>query len=293
MLKINMDDNRSENVPEDAAAVVADTEPMLSPTVNSTLCSENPKVVVVQPTQIHNLNVPMLSHSLLTDDESEHSSPSSSDEALSLPGIKISYDLTPFSSTLSSLHPVCRICQNPAEKNNALLTPCRCDGSLKYVHGTCLRHWIEVRLRRKKYQYPRNCELCGYLYRKRKYIKCREWKMRRISTRDKILHSIFILCIIAMVSSAVVTIQHLIYDSSNGGAHKYKVTEEEKASLTVTELITLTCGVVFFVTFMIAVTVEIKARHTIYDIFRNVIRHNTVWVIENYNRKLDTSLMRN
>ena len=28
-----------------------------------------------------------------------------------------------------------------------------------------------MRLRRKKYEFPCNCELCGYLYRKRKYIK--------------------------------------------------------------------------------------------------------------------------
>lgn len=52
---------------------------------------------------------------------------------------KISYEMTPYSSTLSSLHPVCRICQNPSEKNNVLITPCRCDGSLKHIHGTCLR----------------------------------------------------------------------------------------------------------------------------------------------------------
>ena len=52
---------------------------------------------------------------------------------------KISYEMTPYSSTLSSLHPVCRICQNPSEKRNVLITPCRCDGTLKHVHGTCLR----------------------------------------------------------------------------------------------------------------------------------------------------------
>lgn len=54
-------------------------------------------------------------------------------------GCKISYEMTPFSSTLSALHPMCRICQNPSEKKNVLITPCRCDGSLKHVHGTCLR----------------------------------------------------------------------------------------------------------------------------------------------------------
>lgn len=62
-----------------------------------------------------------------------------SKENASLVSIKISYDMTPYASTLSALHPICRICQNPNEKNNILISPCRCDGTLKHVHGTCLR----------------------------------------------------------------------------------------------------------------------------------------------------------
>lgn len=50
----------------------------------------------------------------------------------------ISYEPTPFSSTLSSLSPLCRICQCPSEAENILITPCRCDGSLKHIHATCL-----------------------------------------------------------------------------------------------------------------------------------------------------------
>lgn len=53
--------------------------------------------------------------------------------------VKVSYELTPFSSTQSSLFPVCRICHLPHEKSNVLISPCRCNGSVKHVHGTCLR----------------------------------------------------------------------------------------------------------------------------------------------------------
>lgn len=56
-----------------------------------------------------------------------------------IPPVTITYDMTPFSSTLSSLSPSCRICQCHNDMNNVLITPCRCDGSLKYIHGTCLR----------------------------------------------------------------------------------------------------------------------------------------------------------
>lgn len=57
----------------------------------------------------------------------------------SVPSVKVSYDLTPFSSTQSSLFPLCRICQLPHDKDNILITPCKCNGTLKHVHGTCLR----------------------------------------------------------------------------------------------------------------------------------------------------------
>lgn len=50
-----------------------------------------------------------------------------------------SYEQTPFSSTMSSLAPICRICQATGEPDNVLIYPCRCDGSMKYIHGTCLR----------------------------------------------------------------------------------------------------------------------------------------------------------
>lgn len=57
----------------------------------------------------------------------------------SMASIKVSYELSPFSSTQSSLFPLCRICQLPHEKSNVLIAPCRCDGSVKHIHGTCLR----------------------------------------------------------------------------------------------------------------------------------------------------------
>lgn len=56
-----------------------------------------------------------------------------------LPSMAVNYELTPFSSTLSSLSPMCRICQCAStETDNTLISPCRCDGSLKHIHPTCL-----------------------------------------------------------------------------------------------------------------------------------------------------------
>lgn len=45
--------------------------------------------------------------------------------------------LSTSSSTVSM--PACRICQLPAmEPNNSLISPCRCLGSIRYVHNNCL-----------------------------------------------------------------------------------------------------------------------------------------------------------
>ena len=45
--------------------------------------------------------------------------------------------LSQSSSTMSM--PVCRICQLPSmEPSNMLISPCRCLGSIRYVHNNCL-----------------------------------------------------------------------------------------------------------------------------------------------------------
>ena len=41
---------------------------------------------------------------------------------------------------------ICRICYNEEDdKNNPLVQPCNCSGSMKYVHLKCLKHWINTR----------------------------------------------------------------------------------------------------------------------------------------------------
>ena len=63
-----------------------------------------------------------------------------------------------------------------------------------------------------------------------------------------------------------------------------------QVELTTEEIITLTCGIMFFVSFFIAMTVEIKARHTIYRLFLKFLSHNTEWQIEPYQRVKDFEL---
>ncbi|KAJ2704316.1 hypothetical protein FB645_003397 [Coemansia sp. IMI 203386] len=53
--------------------------------------------------------------------------------------------------------PICRVCRSEATPEEPLFFPCRCSGSIKYVHQNCLEEWLAHS--NKKY-----CELCGHEY---------------------------------------------------------------------------------------------------------------------------------
>ncbi|KAK2116418.1 hypothetical protein P7K49_007044 [Saguinus oedipus] len=49
----------------------------------------------------------------------------------------------------------CRICHCEGDEESPLITPCRCTGTLRFVHQSCLHQWI-------KSSDTRCCELCKY-----------------------------------------------------------------------------------------------------------------------------------
>lgn len=58
----------------------------------------------------------------------------------------------------------CRICYsdtNPITKKNDLVAPCKCIGSIKYVHSTCLKMW---RMKGKAFRDMKKCEQCNGIY---------------------------------------------------------------------------------------------------------------------------------
>ena len=65
--------------------------------------------------------------------------------------------------------PACRICGEFSDQQNALYHPCRCTGSIKYVHEICLVKWLTIKAtgRSGETQIVANlnetkCELCGF-----------------------------------------------------------------------------------------------------------------------------------
>eukprot|EP00096_Caligus_rogercresseyi_P010344 TRINITY_DN3733_c0_g1_i1.p1 TRINITY_DN3733_c0_g1~~TRINITY_DN3733_c0_g1_i1.p1 ORF type:complete len:654 (-),score=148.15 TRINITY_DN3733_c0_g1_i1:1214-3175(-) len=184
------------------------------------------------------------------------------------------------SSSTASL-PACRICQLPSmEPNNQLISPCRCLGSIRYVHNNCLLKWLEVSSKRRNG--TASCELCQYQYLRHKKFVISHWRFPECSFRDKILHLFFIISVCLMITCAAVTI--LCFKEDRG---PYRKANSNPGELTSTEMITLSCGVLFFFAFFIAMYVEVKAKNTVYQLICKFFYMNHEWSVEEYDRRRD------
>lgn len=59
----------------------------------------------------------------------------------------------------------CRICYDSdhSNLNKGLITPCNCQGSVKYIHEDCLKTWITVHFKDEGGQ--AKCEICNFVYK--------------------------------------------------------------------------------------------------------------------------------
>ena len=86
---------------------------------------------------------------------------------------KIKEHLISSESKKSEKQKICRICyMNETEDSNPLIRPCKCSGSMKYIHFKCLLHWLKTKIQIDKSEYIENdyfhiyspenveCELC-------------------------------------------------------------------------------------------------------------------------------------
>ena len=104
-----------------------------------------------------------------------------------------------------------------------------------------------------------------------------------MSKQDKILHTVFIVNLVIMIACAIATVMCFLSD-------KEQITKlkQNKVDLTTEEIITLSCGVLFFVSFFIAMSVQIKAKHTIYQVLMKFIMQNMEWEIDEYDKAKDS-----
>ena len=88
--------------------------------------------------------------------------------------------------------------------------------------------------------------------------------------------------LLLMISCAIATI--MCFLSNKGQITKFP---RNKVELTNEEIITLSCGVLFFVSFFIAMSVQIKAKHTVYQLIIKFIMQNMEWEIDAYDESKD------
>uniref|UniRef100_A0A7E4VY22 RING-CH-type domain-containing protein n=1 Tax=Panagrellus redivivus TaxID=6233 RepID=A0A7E4VY22_PANRE len=70
---------------------------------------------------------------------------------------------------LESNEPTCKICFG-GESDDPWMSPCRCSGSIKWVHAACLRKWLSMA----PYNQREACSTCKYNYRK-------HWRLKALS----------------------------------------------------------------------------------------------------------------
>jgi len=60
---------------------------------------------------------------------------------------------------------VCRMCHGESEPERPLYFPCKCSGSIRFVHQDCLLQWLKTKSNNVS---DSKCELCGEAYKFRK-----------------------------------------------------------------------------------------------------------------------------
>lgn len=90
-------------------------------------------------------------------------------------------------------------------EDDKLISPCKCSGTMQYIHCACLLKWLEISNRNN--EKPISCELCGHEYTwHKKFNSFKDLKLPKCSWKDIVYHTIFVATIFAMLFSAVAPI---------------------------------------------------------------------------------------
>ncbi|KAK0394797.1 hypothetical protein QR680_000938 [Steinernema hermaphroditum] len=193
----------------------------------------------------------------------------------------------------SSGDSLCRICHctSTADPSDSLISPCRCSGSLQYVHMSCLLHWLEISSR--KLRRPAICELCLYKYRRKRILKYHDITLPECSRRDFGYQTVFLSAIMLMFLSAVFTIICFQLEKNLGivGTGKTDETTPETEAQhieNVLSTVTLVSGILFFFSFFVAMYAHIKSGVNFFNYVSLCWAINHEWMIEEYKVSRDS-----
>lgn len=110
---------------------------------------------------------------------------------------------------------VCKICLED-DMSSTVLSPCRCIGSVKYVHEDCLKTWILAKRRDIR---TSSCEICNthYLMDVKIGKRCIYWQFIRSNVSRGMVGPMLILALF-MVFLMIYVLVEKIYEASNSTA---------------------------------------------------------------------------
>ncbi|CAJ0944629.1 unnamed protein product, partial [Mesorhabditis belari] len=191
-------------------------------------------------------------------------------------------------ATSSSSHSLCRICHlNKNTRKDPLISPCRCSGSMLYLHKSCLVHWLELSTR-KMVPSPR-CELCGYFYRRGNFFSIRRLHGPHIDTRDRILNCLFLFVLLIMIVCAGMALHFLHQQHYTTTIRGYRIVSSR---LSQDDFIVIVSSILFFVAFFVAIFTQYRAEASIFRICFRLWVINRNWTIRNYRFEEDEEMLR-
>ena len=124
-----------------------------------------------------------------------------------IPILKIMNDSKLFESMENKF---CRICFEKETKVNPLISPCLCEGTIKYVHQSCLKHWIEISNIKPNLS---KCEICKCKYMIRFF---QDRKFNKVALKKFILYLIcFFFGMVFIIGFLILCFYHFGLDNNN------------------------------------------------------------------------------
>jgi hypothetical protein len=103
----------------------------------------------------------------------------------------------------SEERPVCKICYEGEDNKQNLIRPCKCQGSMKYIHEICLKKWID---KQDDMNEPK-CEICKYKY---KISKIYIYKFSKKKCWDTIKSVSIVMVIVTIILVLLLSITYII-----------------------------------------------------------------------------------
>merc|ERR1711913_21495 len=181
---------------------------------------------------------------------------------------------TSISIISSSLYPTCRICfQDLVDPDNPLISPCRCSGSIGYVHRKCLRKWIEVNY---AVDFPK-CEICHFPYKRGSTdFNFTQLRLPSCSRKEKILTFIFFISIGSIIG--IISLMPLFSESMNEAGGDGNLTNE---------LLCFASLIVIFIALFAAIVTQTITSFSFLQYFWKILLSSKNINIEEYDKEKD------